>query len=175
MAGIKFLIINKITMHKRNSFSTVFEHYMSRYSAGCFTTGDTIEFDKKILSDPCFKTLQPDLQQKVTDMVEAQIAGDAIIMVANVSLEPLYDEQAHPSTITIAYSLGGGRYYDPVTVPGHLLAHMKRIENGVNLPNTVPAKFKINYDEKFSKTAQPLDLEKIEKNRSQGHVSSTLM
>lgn len=162
-------------MHKRNSFSTVFEHYMSRYSAGCFTTGDTIEFDKKILSDPCFKTLQPDLQQKVTDMVEAQIAGDAIIMVANVSLEPLHDEQAHPSTITIAYSLGGGRYYDPVTVPGHLLAHMKRIENGVNLPNTVPAKFKINYDEKFSKTAQPLDLEKIEKNRSQGHVSSTLM
>lgn len=162
-------------MHKRESFTTVFEHYMSRYSAGCFTVGDTIEFNKKILSDECFKSLQPDLQQKVTDMVEAQMSGDAIIMVANVSLEPLHDEQAHPSTITIAYSLGGGRYYDPVTVPGHLLAHMKRIENGVNLSNLIPDKFKINYDEKFSKTAQPLDLEKGEKLRTQGHVTSTLM
>lgn len=162
-------------MHKRESFKTVFEHYMSRYSAGCFTVGDTIEFNKKILSDPCFKGLQPDLQQKVVDMVEAQIAGDAIIMVANVSLEPLHNEQAHPSTITIAYSLGGGRYYDPVTVPGHLLAHMKRIENGVNLTNLIPDKFKINYDEKFSKRVQPLDLKKAEKEYSQGHVTSTLM
>jgi hypothetical protein len=162
-------------MIKREPFKNLFEHYMSRYTAGCFCVGDTIEFDKKILNDPCFKQLQPEMASKVKDMVEAQIAGDAIIMVANVSLEPLHDEQAHPSTITIAYSLGGGRYYDPVTVPGHLLAHMKRIENGVNLPNTVPAKFKVNYDEKFSKTAQPLDLEKVEKNRSQGHVSSTLM
>lgn len=162
-------------MHKRESFTTVFEHYMSRYSAGCFTVGDTIEFNKKIFSDECFKSLQPDLQQKVADMVEAQIAGDAIIMVANVSLEPLHDEQAHPSTLTIAYSLGGGRYYDPVTVPGHLLAHMKRIENGVNLTNLIPNKFKINYDEKFSKVAQPLDLEKSEKLRSQGHVTSTII
>lgn len=175
MAGIKFLTINKVTMHKRNSFSTVFEHYMSRYSAGCFTVGDTIEFDKKILNDPVFKGLQPDLQLKVKDMVDAQVAGDAIIMVANVSIEPLNADNAHPSTITIAYSLGGGRYYDPVTIPGHLLAHMKRIDNGVNLPDTVPAKFKINYDEKFSKTAQPLDLEKGEKMRTQGHVTSTLM
>jgi hypothetical protein len=101
--------------------------------------------------------------------------GDAIVMVANVSIEPLHADNAHPSTITIAYSLGGGRYYDPITIPGHLLAHMKRIDNGVNLPDTVPAKFKINYDEKFSKTAQPLDLEEIEKKRTQGHVSSTLM
>ena len=162
-------------MHKRESFKTVFEHYMSRYTAGCFATGDTIEFNKKILSDPCFKSLQPDLQQKVADMVEAQTAGDAIIMVANVSIEPLQADNVHPSTITIAYSLGGGRYYDPVTVPGHLLAHMKRIENGVNLTNLVPDKFKINYDEKFSKTAQPVDLEKIEKSRTQGHVTSTLM
>lgn len=162
-------------MHKREPFKTVFEHYMSRYTAGCFAVGDTIEFNKKILSDSCFKSLQPDLQQKVADMVEAQIAGDAIIMVANVSIEPLDADNAHPSTITIAYSLGGGRYYDPVTIPGHLLAHMKRIDNGVNLPDTVPAKFKVNYDEKFSKTAQPLDLEKGEKMRTQGHVTSTLM
>jgi hypothetical protein len=119
--------------------------------------------------------LQPDLQQKVRDMVESQIAGDSIIMVANVSMEPLAADNAHPSTITIAYSLGGGRYYDPVTVPGHLRAHMKRIENGVNLPDLIPANKKINYDEKFEKTAKELDLKKIEKNRTQGHVSSTLI
>lgn len=162
-------------MIKREPFRNLFEHYMSRYTAGCFCVGDTIEFNKKIFSDECFKKLQPDLQQKVNDMAEAQIAGDAIIMVANVSVEPLSADNAHPSTITIAYSLGGGRYYDAVTIPGCLLAHMKRIENGVNLPNLVPASKKINYDEKFSKTAQPLDLEKMEKSRVQGHVTSTLM
>lgn len=162
-------------MIKKEPFRNLFEHYMSRYTAGCFCVGDTIEFNKKIFNDECFKKLQPDLQQKVKDMVDVQIAGDAIIMVANVSIEPLSADNAHPSTITIAYSLGGGRYYDPVTIPGCLLAHMKRIENGVNLPDLVPASKKINYDEKFSKTAQPLDLEKIEKNRTQGHVTSTLI
>lgn len=162
-------------MIKTETFNNLFEHYMSRYTAGCFCVGDTIEFNKKILSDSTFKALQPDLQQKVEEMVNAQIAGDAIIMVANVSIEPLSADNAHPSTITIAYSLGGGRYYDPVTVPGHLLAHMKRIENGVNLTNLIPNKFKINYDEKFSKRVQPLDVKKAEKEYSQGHVSSTLM
>lgn len=162
-------------MYKREPFKNLFEHYMSRYTAGCFCVGDTIEFNKKIFSDQCFKALQPDLQAKVKDMIDAQIAGDAIIMVSNVSIEPLSADNAHPSTITIAYSLGGGRYYDPVTIPGHLLAHMKRIDNGVNLPSTIPANMKVNYDEKFSKTAQPADLEKFEKNRTQGHVTSTLM
>jgi hypothetical protein len=162
-------------MIKTETFNNLFEHYMSRYTAGCFCVGDTIEFNKKILSDSTFKALQPDLQQKVEEMVNAQIAGDAIIMVANVSIEPLSADNAHPSTVTIAYSLGGGRYYDPVTVPGHLLAHMKRIENGVNLTNLIPNKFKINYDEKFSKRVQPLDVKKAEKEYSQGHVSSTLM
>ena len=54
-------------------------------------------------------------------------------------------------------------------------AVMKRIENGVNLPDLIPADKKINYDEKFSKTAQPLDLQKGEKLRTQGHVTSSLM
>lgn len=162
-------------MIKKEPFKNLFEHYMSRYTAGCFCVGDTIEFDKKVFSHDCFKNLQPDLKQKFEDMANAQMNGDAIVMVANVSVEPLDADNAHPSTITIAYSLGGGRYYDPITVPGHLLAHMKRIDNGVNLSDTVPAKFKINYDERFLKTAQPLDLEKIEKMRTQGHASSTLM
>lgn len=162
-------------MIKTEPFKNLWEHYMSRYTAGCFNVGDTIEFDKKILNDECFKALQPDLQQKVRDMVEAQVAGDAIIMVTNVSMESLHDQQAHPSTISIAYSLGGGRWYDEVTVPGHLLAHMKRIDNGVNLVNTIPPNRKINYDERFSKTAFPADLKTAEKQRTQGHVNSTLI
>ena len=162
-------------MIKKEPFRNLFEHYMSRYTAGCFCVGDTIEFDKKVFSDECFKKLQPDLKQKFEDMAKAQIDGDAIIMVANVSIEPLDADNSHPSTITIAYSLGGGRYYDPITIPGHLLAHMKRIDNGANLPDLVPASKKINYDEKFSKTAQELDLKKGEKLRTQGHVTSTLI
>ena len=162
-------------MIEREPFNNLWEHYMSRYTAGCFNTGDTVEFNKKIFSDEAFKNLQPDLQLKLKDMVDAQISGDAIIMVTNVTMQPLQDQQAHPSTISLAYSLGGGRWYDEIAIPGHLLAHMKRIENGVNLPNLIPADKKINYDEKFSKTAQPLDLKKGEKLRTQGHVTSTLM
>ena len=162
-------------MIEREPFNNLWEHYMSRYTAGCFNTGDTVEFNKKIFSDEAFKNLQPDLQLKLKDMVDAQMSGDAIIMVTNVTMQPLQDQQAHPSTISLAYSLGGGRWYDEIAIPGHLLAHMKRIENGVNLPNLIPADKKINYDEKFSKTAQLLDLKKGEKLRTQGHVTSTLM
>lgn len=168
--------INRNTMmYKSEPFNNLWEHYMSRYTAGCFNAGDTIEFNKKIFSDEAFKNLQPDLLQKLKDMVDAQIAGDAIIMVTNVTVQPLQDQQAHPSTISIAYSLGGGRWYDEIAIPGHLLAHMKRIENGVNQVNTIPAKMVINYNEKFPKTAQPLDLKKGEKLRTQGHVASSLM
>jgi hypothetical protein len=168
--------INRNTMmYKSEPFNNLWEHYMSRYTAGCFNAGDTIEFNKKIFSDEAYKNLQPDLAQKLKDMVDAQIAGDAIIMVTNVSIEPLHDQQAHPSTISIAYSLGGGRWYDEICIPGHLLAHMKRIENGANQASTIPANKKINYDEKFSKTAFELDLKDGEKKRTQGHVTSTLM
>lgn len=162
-------------MIEREPFYNLWEHYMSRYTAGCFNVGDTVEFNKKIFSDEAFKNLQPDLQLKLKDMVDAQMSGNAIIMVTNVTMQPLQDQQAHPSTISIAYSLGGGRWYDEIAIPGHLLAHMKRIENGVNLPNLVPADKFVNYDQRFPKTAQPLDLKKGEKLRTQGHVTSTLM
>lgn len=162
-------------MIEREPFYNLWEHYMSRYTAGCFSVGDTVEFIEKIFSDEAFKNLQPDLQMKLKDMVDAQMSGNAIIMVTNVTMQPLQDQQAHPSTISIAYSLGGGRWYDEVAIPGHLLAHMKRIENGVNLTNLVPADKFVNYDQRFPKTAQPLDLKKGEKLRTQGHVTSTLM
>lgn len=161
-------------MYKTEPFKNLWEHYMSLYTAGCFNVGDTIEFNKKIFSDEVFNGLQPDVAQKLKDMVEAQMSGNAIIMVSNVSMQPLQDQQAHPSTISIAYSLGGGRWYDEIAIPGHLLAYMKRIENGANLPNTIPADKVINYDERFPKAAQVLDVKKIEKKRNQGYVDSTL-
>lgn len=162
-------------MHKRETAINLIEHYMARYTAGCFCVGDTLEFDKKMFNTPCFKDLQPEIAAKVKDMAEAQMNGDAIIMVANVSLDPLAADSYMPSTITIAYSLGGGRYYDPVTIPGHLLANVKRIETGVNLAPVVPPKMKINYEERFSKKPRPVDLKKLEKEHKQGHVTSTLM
>ena len=43
------------------------------------------------------------------------------------------------------------------------------------VPTVVPADKFVNYDQRFPKTAQPLDLKKGEKLRTQGHVTSTLM
>lgn len=157
---------------KNETFEKVWEHFMSRYGAGCFCVGDTLEFERKIFQDDCYKALQPELQMKLKDMVDSQLAGDSIIMVADVAVNPLEQNVAKPSTITIAYSLGGGRYYDPITIPGCLSSCFKRIDNGANATNMVPPKYKVNYDERFSKTPIELDLKALEKKRTQGHVDS---
>lgn len=158
-------------MYEKENFQTVWEHYMSRYTAGAFAIGDVLEFDKKIFRDSDFKSLPTDLRDRLKDMIDAQINGDAIIVVANISLCPLNSDHPAPSTITIAYSLGGGRYHGPLTIPGQLLAYAERNNgDGVNLPNLIPDKVVVNYDKRFSKTAFPVDTAELERKRTKGYI-----
>lgn len=145
-------------MYKREPFQKVWEHYMSRYTAAAFCIGDIIQFDEKVFADESFKELPADAAEIAKNMIEEQIKGDAILTVANISLSPLDSDHAIPSTVTIAYSLGGGRYYQPVTIPGTLMRYARRVEDD----KIIPDKFKINYDKKYDKKPKPAKLEHIE-------------
>lgn len=107
-------------------FNDLYESYFSRYTAGCFGIGDVIEFDRKILRDEKFTSLPPEMQDKLRDMVEASLNGDAIVAVAQVDLDGHVSNWAEASTITIGYSQGGGMFFDRITIPGSLGQYMKR-------------------------------------------------
>lgn len=153
----------------------VFESYYSRYVAGCFCQGDVVTFDKsKMFASEGFKHLQPDLKQALTDMVEAQVNGDAVIGVANVSINTLTaQDQYEPSTLTLAYCLGGGRWYNQITIPGSLAEFISVVKNGVNQVSTIPANAKRNFDEKNGTSIKELDDKEIAKAFSKGFVDTT--
>lgn len=153
----------------------VFESYYSRYAAGCFCQGDVIIFDKKKLyASDAYKSLQPQLKDALTDMVEAQVAGDAIIGVANVSINPFNaQDQYAPSTITIAYCLGGGRWYNQITIPGTLCEFISIVNNGVNQVSTIPDKCKRNFDETNGTDIKELDVDKVSKEYDKGYIDTT--
>lgn len=111
----------------KHDFKTVYESYFSRYTAALFTKGDVVTFDKKILSDDAFLAMPEEMQMRVKDMVEAQLAGDAIIAIANVGLAAPATDQYEASSLTLAYSQGGGMYYGQTTVSGSLGKYMKVI------------------------------------------------
>lgn len=152
----------------------VFESYYSRYAAGCFCQGDVVTFDKKLYTHDAYKSLQPDLKSALTDMIEAQLAGDAVIGVANVSLDNITaQDQFAPSTITLAYSLGGGRWYNQITIPGTLCEFISLVKNGINQVSTIPANCKTNFDEKNGVSIEELNDGEIAKAFTKGFVDTT--
>lgn len=163
-------MVNNYTPRKK-----VFESAYSRYAASCFCIGDVINFDKKgFFASEAYKHLQPELKADVTDMVEASVAGDAIIAVANVSINPFDgQDQYAPSTITIAYCLGGGRWYGQRTIPGTLCEFMSVQNNGVNQVSTIPANAKRNFDEKNGTSIKELNDEEVKKAFTKGYIDTT--
>lgn len=152
----------------------IFESYYSRYAAGCFCQGDIVSFDKKgLYASQAFKSLQPQLKEQLTDMVEAQTSGDAIIGVANVSINPYTaQDQYEPSTITLAYCLGGGRWYNQICIPGTLCEFISIENNGINQVSTIPDKAKVNFDEKNGVSIEELDNKEISKAFNKGFIDT---
>lgn len=168
----KYLRKMKKSSKNFTSFNKVYESYYSRYTAGCFCQGDVIKFTNKsdIFNSEPFKNLQPDLQDAFREMVESQVAGDSIIVVTEVCLNPLYASNYEPSTMTIAYSQGGGRVFNPITIPGTLAKFIALVKDDVNLPNRVPQSAIVNYQEKYNKVRKPVDLKKLEKEKNRGYT-----
>lgn len=147
-------------------FNSLYESYYSRYTAGCFAPGDVVEFTKGIEKQEAFKTLPPDLQDKLSQMASASLSKDAIICVQNISLSPVVEDSPAPTTITLAYSMGGGRYYDPITIPGSLAANLKLVANSSGSAPTLPDSCKVDYTAKEYFEAEEITDDSLDKKRA---------
>ena len=149
----------------RETFDKVYEAYFSRFTAGCFYPGDVVAFDiETIKSLDCYKSLPIDLKTRLDGMMEAQQSGDAVVVVAAVDINPLLTRDYAPSVLTLAFSHGGGRWVDPISLPGSIGEGINIVEQGANLNNLIPSKARINHDE-FNTGAKEVDLKELEKNR----------
>ena len=156
-----------------HSFSKVYEALITRYTAGCFSAGDVVKFDTNaIQKSDAYKGLTKSLKSRLDDMMRTSEAGETVIVVTDVALGHDNPKAYTPATMTIAYSQGGGRWVEPITIPGALAEFMDAVEPGVNLVDKIPATSKITYP--VETQAQEIDLKELEKNRTKGHASSTL-
>lgn len=149
------------------SRKVVFEAYFSRYVAGCFLVNDVISIAETILKDENFLNLPEDEQTHIKDMMEGQKTGDACIVISDIGVSPMDpDNRYQPSTLTIAYSQGGGLYVNPITLPGSLGKHFTKVEFGVNRTNDIPPNALVNADAKT--TSEILDPVKMDKEYKAG-------
>ena len=156
-----------------HSFEKVYEALITRYTAGCFSAGDVVKFDTKaIQKSDAYKGLTKAIKSRLDDMMRTSDAGESVIVVTDVALGHDNPKAHTPATMTIAYSQGGGRWVEPITIPGALAEFMDAIEPGVNLVDKIPAVSKITYP--VETQAHEIDLKELEKNRTKGHASSTL-
>lgn len=149
----------------RETFDKVYEAYFSRFTAGCFYPGDVVAFDiETIKTLDSYKSLPIDLKSRLDGMMEAQQSGDAVVVVAAVDVNPLLTRDYAPAVLTLAFSHGGGRWVDPISLPGSIGEGIKIVEQGTNLNNLIPSKARINHDE-FNTGPKEVDLKELEKNR----------
>lgn len=158
----------------KNSFEKVYEAIITRYTAGCFLAGDVVSFDtKKIKEHPDYKSLNPALKTRLDDMMRTSDNGESVIVVVDVQLGCCSPKAYKPATMTIAYSQGGGRWIEPITIPGTLIEYMSPVEAGVNVVDKVPSVSKIEYP--VSTTAKEVDLKELERNRTKGYAVAPLL
>ena len=156
-----------------HSFEKVYEALITRYTAGCFSAGDVVKFDTKaIQKSDAYKGLTKSLKSRLDDMMRTSDAGETVIVVTDVALGHDNPKAHTPVTMSIAYSQGGGRWVEPITIPGALAEFMDAVEPGVNLVDKIPSVSKITYP--VETQAHEVDLKELEKNRTKGHASLTL-
>lgn len=157
-----------------NSFETIYEALITRATTGCFSAGDVVTFDSKgIQNHKDYQSLTKELKSRLDNMMRTSENGEAVIVVTDTTLGTLNGTKAPtPSTITLAYSQGGGRWVEPITIAGSLTEFMNAIESGVNLVDKIPSVAKIEYP--ATTEAEEIDLKELEKNRTKGHASSTV-
>ena len=157
-----------------NSFDKIYEAVITRATTGCFSAGDVVTFDsKKLKKHEEYEKLTGELKSRLDNMMMSSEKGDAVIVVTDTTLGALNGTKAPtPSTITLAYSHGGGRWIEPITISGALTQFMTAIESGINLVDKIPSVNKIVYPSETK--AVEVNLKDLEKNRTKGHASSTL-
>lgn len=146
-------------------FDKIYEAYYGKYAAGIFSPNDVIKIDvKKLKNHDSYKSLQPQLQKKLLTMAEAQDKGEAVICVVAIDINPLIHDTYEPSTMTIGYSMGGGRYSDMIAIPGSLCDCIEMVEDLIgNQVSTLPPGCVRNFPARTE--PKEVDLEQLEKNR----------
>lgn len=153
-------------------FDKVFEAYYSKYAAGIFAPNDVIKIDvEKMKKHDSYKSLQPQLQAKLLSMAEAQEKGDAVVCVVAIDINPFIHDTYAPSTMSIGYSLGGGRFSDIIAIPGSLCDCIELVEDEIgNQVSTLPPNARVDYP--AATQPKEVDLEELEKNRTKGTAAT---
>lgn len=154
--------MNESSEKYTRDFNTVYESYFSRYTSAMFSKHDVVEIDSKIFNDEIFKNMPEEAQMHLKDMIEAQQSGDALIAISNISLNPFISDNYEASTLTLAYSRGGGMYYGDIAVSGSLGKYMK-VVGGIDA--LIP-KNAIRQENRIEK--EPVDMASLEKNFKSG-------
>lgn len=156
-----------------HSFEKVYEALITRATTGCFQAGDVVTFDmKNIQKHDAYKSLTNNLKTRLDDMMRTSENGESVIVVTDTILGCCSPKSYQPSSITIAYSQGGGRWVEAITIPGALTEFMNAVEAGVNLIDKIPSTCKIVHP--METKAEEVNLDELEKARTKGHASSTI-
>lgn len=128
-------------MNKR--FVKLYESALQRFTNGGFLAGDVVVFKKDALSDPWFKSLGNNTQEKIKSMINSGL-NLRISAIKNVRPNVMgagnTDYTGTEVNVDITSEIAPGKYMDFVTVPGRLL---EPVSSYPNLPD-VPEIFKKN-------------------------------
>lgn len=161
-----------LNIRRMKKFNKLFEAYYGKYAAGVFSPDDVVKIDvKKLKKHDVFKELQPQLQAKLLTMAEASDSGEAVICVVARDSSPFIHDIASLDTLTLGYSLGGGRYTDIISIPGALCDCIEIVEDLIgNQISKLPPNCRIDYPVKTE--PKEVDLEELEKHRFDSVASS---
>jgi len=124
-------------------FVKLYESALQRFTNGGFLAGDVVVFMKDALSDPWFKSLGTNTQEKIKSMINSGL-NLRISAIKNVRPNVMgagnTDYTGTEVNVDITSEIAPGRYMDFVTVPGRLL---EPVSSYPNLPE-VPEIFKKN-------------------------------
>ena len=161
-------------MNRNNKFKRLTEAMYSRYGTFLFNPGNIVHIDKKMLNDEEFKKLPKQIKDMVEQMVKEENAGDASLIITNIQNPTLQLDSPVPSTITIAYSRGGGAYDTAVTLPGSLTEYMEAEYDYIERRRLFPPNVLKNAKEKmrnFEKRVV-IDVDEMEKEMTSGYVKT---
>lgn len=147
----------------REPFDKLCEAFYSNFTAGCFYPGNIVAFEDTIKDLECYSTLAPDVKVRLDNMIEQQKNGEAVIVVAGVDVNPLMYRNYAPATLTLAYSHSGGRWVEPISLPGSIGEGLRVVDTYAAPGNSIPSKARIDYRE-YSEPKE-VDLKDLEKNR----------
>lgn len=137
-------------MIENSKLSLKLESLMTRYRIGSLLVGDQIKFKPTIKRDKNFLALNDSEIDLLSNMIDQEANGDAIIKVAGINQTGLQQgsPEAIPASFDVAIDAGGGRYYNIITIPGVLVNQIERITPlGDNVPQTIAPNNIISYDE----------------------------